>query len=43
MDLGIYTGIQITSPGGGSDHPLQYSCQEIPMDRGAWQAMIGAK
>ena len=26
------------SPGGGN--PLQYSCLENPMDRGAWQATI---
>ena len=26
------------SPGGGHGHPLQYSCLENPMDRGAWQA-----
>jgi len=25
------------SPGGGADNPLQYSCLENPMDRGAWQ------
>ena len=24
------------SPGGGHGNPLQYSCLEIPMDRGAW-------
>ena len=24
------------SPGGGHDNPLQYSCLESPMDRGAW-------
>ena len=24
-------------PGEGSDYPLQYSCLENPMDRGAWQ------
>ena len=24
------------SPGGGNDNPLQYSCPENPMDRGAW-------
>ena len=24
------------SPGGGYDNPLQYSCLENPMDRGAW-------
>ena len=26
------------SPGEGNDNPLQYSCLENPMDRGAWQA-----
>ena len=26
------------SPGGGHGNPLQYSCQENPMDRGAWWA-----
>ena len=24
------------SPGEGNDNPLQYSCLENPMDRGAW-------
>ena len=24
------------SPGGGHGNPLQYSCLEYPMDRGAW-------
>ena len=28
------------SPGGGHDSPLQYSCLENPMDKGAWKAMI---
>ena len=28
------------SPGEGNDNPLQYSCLEIPMDRGAWQATV---
>ena len=27
------------SPGGGNGNPLQYSCLENPMDRGAWQAI----
>ena len=27
-------------PGGEHDNPLQYSCLEYPMDRGAWQATI---
>ena len=25
---------------GGHGNPLQYSCLENPMDRGAWQAMV---
>ena len=25
---------------GGNDNPLQYSCPENPMDRGAWQAAV---
>ena len=28
------------SLGGGNDNPLQYSCLENPMDRGAWQAIV---
>ena len=28
------------SPGEGISYPLQYSCLENPMDRGAWQATI---
>ena len=28
------------SPGGGNGNPLQYSCLENPMDRGAWRAMV---
>ena len=28
------------SPGGGNGNPLQYSCLENPMDRGAEQATI---
>ena len=26
------------SPGEGNDNPLQYSCLENPMERGAWRA-----
>ena len=29
-----------TSPGGGHGSPLQCSCLENPMDRGAWQATV---
>ena len=28
------------SPGEGNSNPLQYSCLENPMDRGAWQATV---
>ena len=28
------------SPGGGHGKPLQYSCLENPMDRGAWRAAV---
>ena len=28
------------SPGGGNGNPLQYSCQENPMHRGAWPATV---
>ena len=28
------------SPGGGHDKPLQYSCLENPMDKGAWGATV---
>ena len=30
------------SPGDGNGNPLQYSCLENPMDRGAWQATVHA-
>ena len=28
------------SPGGGPGNPLQYSCLENPVDRGAWQVIV---
>ena len=28
------------SPGGGHGNPLQYSCLENAMDRGAWRATV---
>ena len=28
------------SSGGGHGNPVQYSCLENPMDRGAWQAKV---
>ena len=38
-DMGLIPGSG-RSPGGGNGNPLQYSCLENPMDRGAWQATI---
>ena len=40
-DLGSIPGLG-RSPGAGSDNPLQYSCLENPIDRGARQAMVHA-
>ena len=28
------------SPGEGNGYPIQYSCLENSMDRGAWQAIV---
>ena len=36
-DAGSIPGLG-RSPGGGHGNPLQYSCLENPMDRGAWKA-----
>ena len=38
-DLSLTPGLG-RSPGGGYANPLQYSCLENPMDRGAWQATV---
>ena len=38
-DIGLITGAG-RSPGGGHGNPLQYSCLENPMDRGAWRAIV---
>ena len=38
-DLGSISGSG-RSPGGGNGNPLQYSCLENPMDRGAWWATV---
>ena len=27
-------------PGGGNGNPLQFSCLENPVDKGAWQATV---
>ena len=38
-DAGSIPGLG-RSPAGGHSNPLQYSCLENPMDRGAWQATV---
>ena len=38
-DLGLIPELE-RSPGEGNGNPLQYSCLENPMDRGAWQATV---
>ena len=38
-DMGLIPGLG-RSPRGGHGNPLQYSCLENPMDRGAWRAMV---
>ena len=38
-DTGLIPGSGI-SPGEGNGNPLQYSCLENPMDRGAWWATV---
>ena len=36
-DTGVIPGLG-KPPGGGHGNPLQYSCLQNPMDRGAWWA-----
>ena len=38
-DVGSVPGLG-RSPGGGHGNPLQYSCLENPMDRGAWKTTV---
>ena len=38
-DMGSIPGLR-RSPGEGNGNPLQYSCLESPMDRGAWWAVV---
>ena len=38
-DLDLIPGSE-RSPGEGNGYPLQYSCLEISMDRGAWQVTL---
>ena len=38
-DMGLILGLGRVS-GEGNGYPLQYSCQENSMDRGAWSATV---
>ena len=38
-DAGSVSGLG-RSPGGGQGYPIQCSCLESPMDRGAWRATV---
>ena len=38
-DAGLISGLEI-SPGEGNGCPLQHSCLENPMDKGAWWAIV---
>ena len=38
-DVGLIPGLG-RYPGEGNGNPLQYSCLENSMDRGAWQATV---
>ena len=38
-DVGLIPGLERSS-GGGNGSPLQYTCLENLMDRGAWQATV---
>ena len=38
-DVGSFSGLG-RSPGGGHGNPLQYSCLDNPMDRGAWGVTV---
>ena len=39
QDVGLIPGL-VKSPGGGNGNPLQYSCLENPLDRGACRATV---
>ena len=41
-DVGLIPGTG-RSPGSRHSNPVQYSCLENPMDRGAWWATVGRK
>ena len=41
-DQGLIPGSERSS-GEGNGNPLQYSCLENPMDRGAWQANVSVQ
>ena len=39
-DVGLEVCGSGRSSGGGNGNPLQYSCLEDPMDRGAWRSTV---
>ena len=41
-DADLILGLE-RSPEGGHDNPLQYSCLDNPMERGAWQAIVSER
>ena len=41
-DAGLIIPGSGRSPGEGNDNPLQYSCLENPMDRGAGRSAVGS-
>ena len=36
----VVKNLPANAGGEGNGNPLQYSCLENPMDRGAWQAVV---
>ena len=40
LRVGLHFHFSLSRIGKGNGNPLQYSCLENPMDRGAWWAMV---
>ena len=40
QDMQVWILGSTRAPGGGNGNPLQYSCLENPLDRGAWGAAV---
>ena len=39
-NLDTFNSLTHDRPGEGNGNPLQYSCLENPMDKGAWQVRV---